>query len=178
MSWCCTNQVTALGVFSLAKLFTFPAIIIPSENSPVYSFSCLKLPPALADPLIFKLPCLCCFLYIHLLSFVPPACLKAFCSLFMVPLWRRPHHREKKKRTWDGKIHVVLVFVACEEHTVLVLGSVWMRDWFIVLFSCCPGAKAVADLTETVKIYAQVCVYYRLFQYVHGDVSAMIAQTV
>lgn len=59
--------------------------------------------------------------------------------------------------------------------SVLYDVACWMRDWFIVLFSCCPGRSRcwLNRAGENICTTKAICVYYGLFHYVYGSVSAI-----
>lgn len=136
---------------------------LPCWFSLIPLFFCLSPPPTLTYPpdCDFQTPLhvlfVCAFICSH--SSLPPR-LKAFCLLFMVSLWRRPPP-EKETRKGNERRKAVSFMCLWPVRYVKSLFSVlsdaacWTRDWFIVLFACCPGA-AVGDLTEMVRIYAQV----------------------
>lgn len=136
--------------FSLAKLFTFPLSSSLQKTPPLslsHPFIRVSNSLLLSQTLltvIFKLPCLCCFLCIHLLSFVPPACLKAFCSLFMVSLWRRPPpQREKRKGNEKGE--AVSFLSLWRVRNIQYLFSV-LCGWGIDLLFCFPAVRVQKPL--------------------------------
>lgn len=168
--------------FSYTKLFTFPTIFIPSENSPVDSLSssfCVSnplLPSQTLLTVIFKLPCMCC---LSVRSFFPPA-----------PVWKRSarclwslcdggHHQSKRREKEMRGGRQCLSCVCGVWGTLQCLFSVlydaacWMRDWFIVLFSRCPGRSRcwLNRDGENICTSKAICVYYGLFHYVYGGVS-------
>lgn len=89
--------------------------------------------------------------------------------------------RETDKRMkWEGEGSVfwcvcgVCVHVQCL-FCVVCDAACWTRDWFIVLFACCPGKTDAACWLkgEMVRKYERekpYAFYYMLFEYVYGGV--------
>lgn len=135
------------------------------------------LPSQTLLTVIFKLPCMCC---LSVRSFFPPAPVWKSSARCLWSLCDGGHHQRERdeKRKWEGEGSVFHVFVACEVRYSACSRFCMMRVWNEGLIYCFVFLLSGAQQSwlnragENICTTKAICVYYGLFHYVYGSVSA------
>lgn len=143
------KQAAAPGIFHSTLLFPLSSSL---QRTPllILSHPCLKPPPTLTDPpdCDFQTPLHVLFVCAFILPSRP--CLKEFCSLFVVSLWRRPPpERERREKEMRGG-RQCLSCVCGVWGTLQCLFSVLYDarvEWGIDILFCFPAVRGAAELT-------------------------------